>query len=90
MIYDVIDAHPGFYKGSVTDKADRSIMNLTWNLPTPELEEKFVAEAKKQGMVGLKGHRSVGGIRSSQYNACPKESVEVLAKFMEEFYAANK
>ena len=90
MIYDVIDAHPGFYKGSVTDKADRSIMNLTWNLPTPELEEKFVAEAKKQGMVGLKGHRSVGGIRSSQYNACPKESVEVLAKFMEEFCATNK
>jgi phosphoserine aminotransferase len=90
MIYDVIDAHPGFYKGTVTDKADRSIMNLTWNLPTPELEEKFVAEAKKQGMVGLKGHRSVGGIRSSQYNACPKESVEVLAKFMEEFCATNK
>jgi len=90
LIYDAIDAHPEFYKGSVTDKADRSIMNLTWNLPTPELEEKFIGEAKKKGMVGLKGHRSVGGIRSSQYNACPKESVETLAKFMEEFYAANK
>ena len=90
MIYDVIDAHPGFYKGTVTDKADRSIMNLTWNLPTPELEDKFVAEAKKKQMVGLKGHRSVGGIRSSQYNACPLESVETLAKFMEEFYATNK
>jgi phosphoserine aminotransferase len=90
LVYDVIDAHPEFYKGTVTDKADRSIMNLTWNLPTPELEEKFLGEAKKKGMVGLKGHRSVGGIRSSQYNACPKESVEVLAKFMEEFYAANK
>ena len=89
-IYDVIDAHPEFYKGTVTDKADRSIMNLTWNLPTPELEDKFVAEAKKQQMVGLKGHRSVGGIRSSQYNACPVESVELLAKFMEEFCAANK
>lgn len=90
MIYDVIDAHTGFYKGSVSDKADRSIMNLTWNLPTPELEEKFVAEAKKMQLVGLKGHRSVGGVRSSQYNACPVESVEALAKFMEEFYAANK
>jgi phosphoserine aminotransferase len=90
MIYDVIDGHPEFYKGTVTDKSDRSIMNLTWNLPTPELEDKFVAEAKKKQMVGLKGHRSVGGIRSSQYNACPVESVETLAKFMEEFYAANK
>ncbi len=90
MIYDIVDAHPGFYKGTVTDKSDRSIMNLTWNLPTPELEDKFVAEAKKRQMVGLKGHRSVGGIRSSQYNACPVESVETLAKFMEEFYAANK
>jgi phosphoserine aminotransferase len=90
MIYDVIDGYPEFYKGTVTDKSDRSIMNLTWNLPTPELEDKFVAEAKKKQMVGLKGHRSVGGIRSSQYNACPVESVETLAKFMEEFYAANK
>ena len=90
MIYDVIDAHVGFYKGSVTDKADRSMMNLTWNLPTPELEEKFVAEAKKKQLVGLKGHRSVGGVRSSQYNACPMESVEALVKFMEEFHAANK
>ena len=90
MIYDVIDARPEFYKGTVTDKSDRSIMNLTWNLPTPELEDKFVAEAKKKQMVGLKGHRSVGGIRSSQYNACPVESVEALAKFLEEFYVANK
>ncbi|TSA14323.1 3-phosphoserine/phosphohydroxythreonine transaminase [bacterium] len=90
MIYDVIDARPDFHKGTVTDKSDRSIMNLTWNLPTPELEDKFLAEAKKKQMVGLKGHRSVGGIRSSQYNACPVESVEALAKFMEEFYVANK
>ncbi len=90
MVYDAIDVHPEFYKGTVTDRADRSIMNLTWNLPTPELEDKFVAEAKKKGMVGLKGHRSVGGIRSSQYNACPVESVETLVKFLEEFYTANK
>ncbi|MBI5464502.1 MAG: 3-phosphoserine/phosphohydroxythreonine transaminase [Ignavibacteriales bacterium] len=90
IVYDVIDAYPMFYKGTVADKADRSIMNLTWNLPTPELEEKFVAEAKAKKMLGLKGHRSVGGIRASLYNACPMESVEVLAKFMEEFYNANK
>jgi phosphoserine aminotransferase len=90
LIYDAIDGHGSFYKGTVTEKNDRSIMNLTWNLPTPELEEKFVGEAKKQKMVGLKGHRSVGGIRASLYNACPMESVELLAKFMEEFYKTNK
>ena len=90
MIYDIIDGHPEFYKGTVTDKADRSVMNLTWNLSSPELEEKFLGEAKKRQMLGLKGHRSVGGIRSSQYNACPVESVQALAKFMEEFCAANK
>ncbi len=90
LIYDIVDAHSGFYKGTVPDKADRSIMNLTWILPTPELEDKFIAEAKKKELVGLKGHRSVGGIRSSQYNVCPVESVEALARFMEEFYSANK
>ncbi len=90
LIYDVIDASSGFYKGSVVVKEDRSNMNLTWNLPTPELEEKFVAEAKKKSMLGLKGHRSVGGIRASIYNACPKESVEALARFMEEFAKANR
>ncbi len=90
MIYGAIDAHPDFYKGSVTDKGDRSLMNLTWNLPTPELEATFIAEAKKQRMLGLKGHRSVGGIRASIYNACPVESVETLAAFMEEFYKNNQ
>jgi phosphoserine aminotransferase len=90
LIYDMFDAHPEFYKGSVVNKEDRSLMNVTWNLPTPELEEKFIAEAKPKKMLGLKGHRSVGGMRASIYNACPMESVEVLAKFMEEFYNANK
>lgn len=90
MIYNAIDAHPDFYKGTVTNKEDRSLMNITWNLPTPELEEKFVSEAKKRKMLGLKGHRSVGGIRASVYNACPLESVKSLAEFMEEFYKANK
>ena len=90
FIYDIFDAHPEFFKGSVVNKEDRSLMNVTWNLPTPELEEKFIAEAKPKKMLGLKGHRSVGGMRASIYNACPMESVELLAKFMEEFYKANK
>ncbi|MBW7888996.1 MAG: 3-phosphoserine/phosphohydroxythreonine transaminase [Bacteroidetes bacterium] len=90
LLYDAIDGHGDFYKGSVADKADRSLMNVTWNLSTPELEEKFIGEAKKLKMLGLKGHRSVGGIRASIYNACPMESVELLVKFMEDFYKANK
>ncbi|MGD0590703.1 MAG: 3-phosphoserine/phosphohydroxythreonine transaminase [Bacteroidota bacterium] len=90
LLYDMFDAHPEFYKGSVVNKEDRSLMNVTWNLPTPELEEKFIAEAKPKKMLGLKGHRSVGGMRASIYNACPMESVELLAKYMEEFYKANK
>ncbi len=90
LIYDIIDANPGFYKGTVVVKEDRSNMNITWNLPTVELEDKFVAESKKRSMIGLKGHRSVGGIRASLYNACTMESVEELAKFMEEFVKSNK
>ncbi len=90
LIYGAIDAHPDFYKGSVIHKEDRSLMNITWNLPTPELEDKFVNEAKKANMIGLKGHRSVGGVRSSVYNACPVESCQALANFMEEFYLNNK
>ncbi|HET9132417.1 MAG TPA: 3-phosphoserine/phosphohydroxythreonine transaminase [Terriglobia bacterium] len=90
LIYDVFDAYPNFYKGTVVNKEDRSLMNITWTMPTPALEEKFLAEAKSRKMLGLKGHRSVGGCRASLYNACPMESAEALAKFMEEFYKANK
>ncbi|MDH7516677.1 MAG: 3-phosphoserine/phosphohydroxythreonine transaminase [Bacteroidota bacterium] len=90
MIYDVIDAYPEFYRGTVKNPEDRSRMNITWNLPTPELEDLFVSEAKKRRMLGLKGHRSVGGCRASVYNSCPMESVEALVKFMEEFYRAHK
>jgi phosphoserine aminotransferase len=61
------------------------MMNVVFRLPTPELEELFIAEAKKRGMVGLKGHRSVGGIRASVYNAASYEWVDALAGFMEEF-----
>jgi phosphoserine aminotransferase len=89
-IYDAIDAHPDFYKGAVPDPTDRSRMNITWNLPTPELEDLFVKEAKGKRMLGLKGHRSVGGLRASVYNACPMESIDTLVEFMEEFYTAHK
>ncbi len=90
LLYDLFDAYPEFYKGTVVNKEDRSLMNVTFRLPSEELEEKFIGEAKKQRMFGLKGHRSVGGCRASIYNACPIESVEALAKFMEEFMSANK
>lgn len=91
LLYDFIDANSDFFKGAVKNKEDRSIMNVTWNLPTPELEAKFVAEAKeKRNMTNLKGHRSVGGCRASIYNACPNESVEALVKFMEDFMKENK
>jgi len=90
LIYDVFDAHPNFYRGAVVNKEDRSLMNITWTMPTPELEEKFLIEAKSKKMLGLKGHRSVGGCRASVYNACPVESVQTLATFMEDFYKANK
>ena len=68
ILYDVIDQSGGFYKGHAKPDS-RSLMNVTFNLPTPELEEKCVAEGLKRGMVGLKGHRSVGGMRASIYNA---------------------
>lgn len=87
MIYDAIDNSEGFYKAVVGDKEDRSIMNITFNLPTEELEAEFVKQALDKNMSGLKGHRSVGGIRASIYNACPTESVQELVKFMAEFQA---
>ena len=64
-------------------------MNVTWRLPSEELEEKFAKEAKSAGFEGLKGHRSVGGIRASIYNACPLESVHALVGFMQEFERKN-
>ncbi len=90
LIYDMFDTYPDFYKGAVVCKEDRSLMNITWTMPNPQLEEKFLVEAKARKMLGLKGHRSVGGFRASVYNACPVESVEALVKFMEEFHKANK
>jgi phosphoserine aminotransferase len=64
-------------------------MNITFRLPSEALEETFVKEASKQGLKGLKGHRSVGGVRASLYNACPVEGVEALVAFMKEFERKN-
>ena len=64
-------------------------MNVTWRLPSEELEAQFVKEAIAQNMIGLKGHRSVGGIRASIYNACPVEAVDALISFMADFQKKN-
>ena len=64
-------------------------MNAVWTLPSEELDKKFVDDAKKAGMVGLKGHRSVGGIRASIYNAVRKPDVEKLVQFMDDFAKKN-
>ncbi|HEY7915225.1 MAG TPA: 3-phosphoserine/phosphohydroxythreonine transaminase [Blastocatellia bacterium] len=83
LIYDYIDS-TDFYRGHA--QADcRSIMNVTFRLPSEELEKQFVAEATRAGLDGLKGHRSVGGCRASIYNAFPREGVEALVSFMKEF-----
>lgn len=84
-IYDVLDAHPDFYRGHARP-ASRSLMNITFTLPTPELEQRFLAEAAQRQLMALKGHRSVGGIRASIYNACPDDSVAALVEFMHAFY----
>lgn len=82
-IYDILDSSD-FWKPCAA-KECRSIMNITWRLGDEELEKLFVSEAKAQGMEGLKGHRSVGGIRASIYNACPQESIDALVAFMKNF-----
>ena len=83
-LYGVIDKNPQFFRSPV-EKESRSVMNVVFRLPSEELEATFIAEAKKAGMVGLKGHRSVGGIRVSMYNAATYAWVDTLAGFMEEF-----
>ncbi len=87
LIYDVLDNSSFFH--SPVDPLFRSRMNIVFRLPSEELEKQFIAEANKEGMVGLKGHRSVGGLRSSIYNSLPKEDVLYLANFMQEFERKN-
>jgi len=83
-LYGVLDARPEFYQCPVNTK-DRSAMNVVWRLPNEELEKSLIGEAADLGMSGLKGHRSVGGIRASIYNAVPMDWVEHLAQFLESF-----
>ncbi len=83
-LYAAIDRNASFYRCPV-EKQSRSVMNVVFRLPSEAHEERFVAEAKAKGMVGLKGHRSVGGIRASIYNAVQPEWVDALASFMDEF-----
>jgi phosphoserine aminotransferase len=88
LLYDYID-QSDFFRGTAQPDS-RSLMNICFRAPTEELENKFVAEATKRGLDGLKGHRSVGGMRASVYNACPRASVEALVAFMKEFEQANR
>ena len=88
LIYRAIDGSGGFYRSPV-DKAVRSAANVVWRLPSEELEKAFVAESEKAGMLGLKGHRSVGGCRASLYNGMPLEGAKALAALMKDFAAKN-
>ncbi len=88
ILYGALDKMADFYRAPV-QKDSRSLMNVVFNLKTPELEEQFIADAKKAGMVGLKGHRAVGGIRVSTYNAVSVENVKTFVSFMEQFAKSN-
>lgn len=85
LVYDAIDAS-SFFRGTAR-KDSRSLMNLTFRAPSVELEAAFVSEAEAQGLSGLQGHRSVGGMRASLYNAFPQEGCEALVQFMKDFEA---
>ncbi len=84
LVYEAIDRHPAMYQGHA-QVSDRSLMNATFKLPNEELETAFLSDAKKRGLDSLKGHRSVGGIRASIYNAMPMAGAESLANLMDEF-----
>ncbi len=86
MLYDVVDKFPQFYQGHA-EPAARSMMNVTFKLPNDELQAAFLAEAAEHQLCNLKGHRSVGGIRASIYNAMPTEGVAALAALMDDFAA---
>lgn len=88
FIYEVIDESNGFYKGHAIEQ-DRSLMNIPFRLKDEALEKRFLEEATANDLIGLKGHRSVGGIRASIYNAMPVEGCRTLAEFMKEFCQKN-
>jgi len=87
LLYDIM-SDDGFYRGTAAPDS-RSLMNVTFRLPSEDLEKRFVAEALEHGLGGLKGHRSVGGCRASIYNACEIKSVETLVEFMKAFEQKN-
>lgn len=89
LLYGCIDKYPDFYRGFVKVKEDRSYMNVNFFLPSEELTTKFIEEAKQNNMVGLKGYRTVGGIRVSMYNAVTISDIETLVSFMEDFVKRN-
>ncbi|MBN9417075.1 MAG: 3-phosphoserine/phosphohydroxythreonine transaminase [Candidatus Eremiobacteraeota bacterium] len=88
LLYDYMDASGGYYKPHA-QKGSRSLMNVTWRMRDEDLEKKFIKEAKAARLDGLKGHRDVGGLRASLYNAFPYEGVEALVGFMKEFVKNN-
>jgi phosphoserine aminotransferase len=88
VLYDAIDSSDNYYRGHAV-KDCRSLMNVTFRLPSEDLEKKFIKEATAAGLDGLKGHRSVGGLRASIYNAFPKAGVEKLVEFMSDFQKNN-
>lgn len=89
LIYGAIDSSDGFFSGHAEPKS-RSLMNITFRLKEEELEKKFLSEAKKEGFVGLDGHRSVGGCRASTYNAVPYKTCKALSEFMIQFQKAHQ
>ncbi len=87
LIYDAMDAFPDVYEPAVTDKGDRSLMNITFRLRDTDREKAFLSGSQERHMDGLKGHRSVGGFRASIYNAFPIEGCHALAQYLRDFAA---
>ncbi|MEX2185763.1 MAG: 3-phosphoserine/phosphohydroxythreonine transaminase [Pirellulales bacterium] len=88
LIYDALDESGGFYRGHAQQDC-RSLMNVTFNMPNDEVQKRFLSEAAEQNLCELKGHRSVGGIRASIYNAMPMDGARKLAEFMRDFCRRN-
>lgn len=89
ILYEALESYPDFYSLPVTNAKVRSNMNVVFRLPNEELENKFIKEAADRKLAGLKGHRSVGGMRASIYNAVTLESVQALVNLVNDFAKAN-
>jgi phosphoserine aminotransferase len=85
----MLDASDGFYRGHAA-VADRSLMNVAFTLPSPDLQARFLAESSQAGVSGLGGHRAIGGVRASIYNAMSLQAVEELMGFMADFQRKNR